>query len=205
MTAAIAGTARQLRTSKFVVLLTVQKMLLATLTGNDQVAIGSVVAGRELPALAPVVGYLADRLYWITQLGGDPTFAEAVARVNESYLHAMQYQFFRSDMVQDELARRGKCLHAPVCNFAPYSRPRAHLANGRFSGFEVDPAPFSTIPLPGISYWMALSETPQLIRGDLRFPHGSASMLVEQFLTTLGMTMMDRACKLSAVRRALGR
>ncbi len=202
-TAAIERCAQELRVSKFVVLMTVQKLLLACVTDQDTVTMGTVNSGREAPALVSVIGYFADRMHWSTSLEGDPTFAESVERVNNSYVEAMRYQFFRSDMVQEELTRRGKWLHAPVFNFIPYSRPQSNTAGSRFANFPIDPAPFSTIPLPGISYWLALVDTGQNLRGDIRFPHGSADALVRQLLTTLGMVMEDRTVRLSALRREL--
>jgi len=203
LTAAVGHTARLLETSKFLVLITLQKMLLSIHTEERNVTMGAVTSGRELPDLAPVVGYLTDRLHWITDLGGDPTFAEALARVNASYLHALRYQFFRSDMLRQALAARGKWLHAPVFNFMPYSRPRANATNQRFSSFEIGPAPCSTIPMAGISYWMMLAETPNQMQGDVRFPHGSAALLARQFVATATMVLGDRSIRLSAVRRAL--
>jgi hypothetical protein len=202
ITTAIESSAQHFRVSKFVLLLTVQKLLLASLTDQGKVTMGAVISGREVPVLAPVVGYFADRMHWTTDLDGDPDFAEAVGRVNSSYIEAMHYQFFRSDMVQEELTRRGKWLHAPVFNFVPYSRPRANSASDRFSNFPLDPAPFSTIPLPGISYWLTIAEMPQTMRGDMRFPHGSAEKLVQQFLGTLEMAMKTPTLRLSAVQRA---
>jgi hypothetical protein len=202
ITAAIESSAQQFRVSKFVLLLTVQKLLLATLTGEDKVTMGAVISGRELPVLAPVVGYFADRMHWTTDLRGDPDFATAVARVHGSYIEAMRHQFFRSDMVQQELARRGKWLQAPVFNFVPYSRPRVRPTNARFANFPLDPPPSSTIPLPGISYWLALHETSHSMRGDLRFPHGSSEALARQFLAALELTVKSPTVRLSALRRA---
>jgi len=201
LTAAIGISAQKLQVSKFVLLLTVQKLLIASLTHQCKVTMGAVISGREVPVLAPVVGYLADRMHWTTDLDDDPNFTEAVGRVNDSYIEAMSYQFFRSDMIQGELTRRGKWLHAPIFNFIPYSQPQANTASDRISNFSLDPAPFSTSPLPGISYWLVIVETPQAMRGEIRFPHGSAEKLVQQFLRTLEMAIKDRTTKLSAVRR----
>jgi hypothetical protein len=102
---------------------------------------------------------------------------------------------------QQELNRRGKWLHAPVFNFAPFSRPRGRSASDRISSFALDPAPFSTIPLPGISKWLTIIDMSHTMRGDIRFPHGSVEKLVRQFLGTLAMVMRDRTVRLSAVRR----
>lgn len=205
ITAAIESTAQKSGVSKFVVILTVQKLLLASLTDQSKITMGAVISGREVPVLAPVVGYFADRVHWTTDFDGDPDFAEAIRRVDSSYIEAMRHQFFRSDMVQQELARRGKWLHAPVFNFMPYSRPRGQSTGNRFANFPLDPPPFSTIPLPGISYWLALTETPNALRGDIRFPHGSAARLVQQFQGTLATTMKDPTVSLSALRSAFAK
>jgi hypothetical protein len=201
--AAVASAASRLRTSKFIVLVAVQKMLLAALTNAHMVTMGAVVAGRELPILASVVGNLADRLHWVTRMAGDPTFAEVVERVQDSHLHASQFQFFRYDMLLAELTKRGRWLQAPVFNFMPYTRGHGSIPSTRFSAFELDPAPFSTVPLPGISYWMSLSESARIMRGDIRLPHGSAATFIRQFLCVLDQVMEDHSTRLSAVQRSL--
>ncbi|MFE9428709.1 amino acid adenylation domain-containing protein [Kitasatospora sp. NPDC006697] len=59
--------------------------------GTD-VVVGAVVAGRPDPALAEVVGHFVNTVPLRTGTGGDPAFAELLARVRQADLAALEYQ-----------------------------------------------------------------------------------------------------------------
>ncbi|MEV0584413.1 amino acid adenylation domain-containing protein [Nonomuraea sp. NPDC050310] len=73
----------------FAVLLTAFAALLARWSGQNDVVIGSPVAGRDLPELNPLVGMFVNTLPLRADLGGDPTFAEALDRVRDTVLEAL--------------------------------------------------------------------------------------------------------------------
>ena len=70
------------------VLLAGFKALLSRYTGQEDVAIGTPLAHRKHLELEPLIGLFANTLVLRTDLGGDPTFRELLARVREMCLGA---------------------------------------------------------------------------------------------------------------------
>jgi len=72
----------------FMVLLAGFKALLSRYTGQEDVVIGTPLANRNHLELEPLIGLFANTLVLRTDLGGDPTFHELLARVRETCLGA---------------------------------------------------------------------------------------------------------------------
>ena len=64
------------------------KALLSRYTGQEDVVIGTPLANRNHLELEPLIGLFANTLVLRTDLGGDPTFRELLARVRETCLGA---------------------------------------------------------------------------------------------------------------------
>src|SRR6185295_5608609 len=72
----------------FMTLLAAFKALLSRYTGQEDVVIGTPLAHRNHVELEPLIGLFANTLVLRTDLGGDPPFREALARVRETCLGA---------------------------------------------------------------------------------------------------------------------
>jgi aspartate racemase len=72
----------------FMTLLAGFKALLSCYTGQEDVVIGTPLANRNHLELEPLIGLFANTLVLRTDLGGDPTFRELLARVRETCLGA---------------------------------------------------------------------------------------------------------------------
>ena len=72
----------------FMMLLAAFKVLLARYTGQEKIVVGYPVANRNHVGLESIVGFFANTLVLRTNLGGDPTFRELLARVRETCLGA---------------------------------------------------------------------------------------------------------------------
>ncbi len=78
--------------SSFAVLLAAFGVLLARYTGQEDVGVGSTVAGRVRPELEHLVGFFVNMVVLRVDLSGDPSFAELVRRVREATLDAYEHQ-----------------------------------------------------------------------------------------------------------------
>jgi amino acid adenylation domain-containing protein len=87
--AAVRERAAQLRVTPFALLLTAFDVLLYRYTGEPDVVVGTTVANRTRVELEPMIGFFANTLALRTDLGGDPTFAQAVGRVRDTVLAAL--------------------------------------------------------------------------------------------------------------------
>jgi len=84
--------ARQRDVTPFMILLAGFQILLARYTGQDDIVIGSVVAGRNRGEIEPLIGFFVNTVVIRTDLSGDPTFTSALARVREVTLEAYAHQ-----------------------------------------------------------------------------------------------------------------
>jgi amino acid adenylation domain-containing protein len=76
----------------FMTLLAAFKVLLYKYTGQDDVAIGTRIAGRNTVETRNLIGYFVNALVLRTDLSGDPTFVECTERVSSMLLDAYAYQ-----------------------------------------------------------------------------------------------------------------
>jgi amino acid adenylation domain-containing protein len=76
----------------YVCLLAVFHTLLHRYTGQDDIIVGSPVAGRNNADMATTIGYFANPLPLRANLSGHPTFRELVAQLRETVLGALTHQ-----------------------------------------------------------------------------------------------------------------
>jgi hypothetical protein len=196
LTHALRATVRDLRTTMFTILLAAQNVLMARLTGQTDITIGAVVSGRALPAIRSIVGYLADRIYYRTDLAGNPSFADVVMRVQDTILEATSRQFVGSDLLMQELERGGYALSAPIFNFGPrVIDDRSEDTNDVGSRIQMAPPPFITRPRGGMCYWLELRETANETSGRLRYTGPAVEGLSERFREILRQAVSDRQCR----------
>ncbi|WP_327279193.1 non-ribosomal peptide synthetase [Streptomyces sp. NBC_01205] len=104
LTAALAELNRRADTTSYMTLMAAFQAALAFHSGQDDIAIGTVVANRERPEIEQLVGFFVNTLVIRTDLGGDPTSAQLLARTRESVLGALSHQSLPFERVVDELS-----------------------------------------------------------------------------------------------------
>ena len=84
--------ARREGTTPFVVLLAAWKVVLSRYCRQEDVTVGTAVAGRTRPELEGLVGFFVNTLALRTDMSGDPTFRQVVRRVGETVSEALAHQ-----------------------------------------------------------------------------------------------------------------
>ncbi len=111
---ALRALARREGATPFMALLAAWQLLLARWSGQDDVVVGTVVAGRTRAELEGLVGMFVNTLALRADLSGDPPFRELLARVRETTLDAHAHQDLPFERLVEALETGRSPGHAPV-------------------------------------------------------------------------------------------
>ncbi|HYG65538.1 MAG TPA: amino acid adenylation domain-containing protein, partial [Thermoanaerobaculia bacterium] len=98
----------------FVALLAAFKSLLHHYTGQEDLALGTLIANRTRPEIEKLIGLFANSLALRTDLSGDPSFRELVRRERETALGAYAHQDLPFEKLVDELHPERDLARTPV-------------------------------------------------------------------------------------------
>ncbi|HWE34976.1 MAG TPA: amino acid adenylation domain-containing protein, partial [Isosphaeraceae bacterium] len=100
--------------SLFVTLLAAFQALLARESGQDDVLVGTPVAGRDRPGLADVVGYFVNPLPIRVDVSDDPDFLALLGRVRRLVLDAIDHKDYPFPLMVDRLDAPRDPSRSPV-------------------------------------------------------------------------------------------
>ncbi|MET0397587.1 MAG: amino acid adenylation domain-containing protein, partial [Longimicrobiaceae bacterium] len=123
--------------TSFMVYLAAFDVLLARLTGQPDVVVGTPVANRGRTETEEMVGFFANTLALRTDLSGDPTFRQALRAVRETALGAYEHDELPFERVVEELRPERDLSRTVIFQVA-------------FSFDAVDPAAEQPLRLPGL-------------------------------------------------------
>lgn len=103
LSAELNALSRRARVTLFMTLLAAFKILLARWTGEWDVTIGTPIAGRNRREIEGLIGFFLNTLVLRTNLDGDPSFRELLARVRETALDAYSHQDIPFEKLLEEL------------------------------------------------------------------------------------------------------
>ncbi len=119
----------------FMTLLAAFDVLLLRCTGQEDVVVGTPIANRNRAETERLIGFFVNTLVLRTDLSGDPTFREALARVRDTALGAYANQDVPFETLVEELAPGRDPSQTPLFQ----------------TMFVVQNAPARTLELPGLT------------------------------------------------------
>ena len=98
----------------YMILLTAFQALLHRYTGQEDIVLGSPVAGRGRASLERVIGLFVNMLVLRTKLDGNPTFYELLHRTQATVLEALAHQEMPFEKLVEELQPERSASYSPL-------------------------------------------------------------------------------------------
>ena len=175
-------------------------MLLARYSGQDDIAVGTPIAGRNHADLENQIGFFVNTLVLRTDLSEDPTFRELLGRVRQVSLAAYDYQDLPFEKLVEELQPQRHLSRSPLIQvlFQLLSFSRQDLA---LPGLELSRMPASSQRVR-FDLEMHLWQQPKNLRGEVvystdLFDRATIERMVDHFVTLLVGIVTDADRRLS--------
>jgi amino acid adenylation domain-containing protein len=129
LTAALQHLGRQEGTTLYITLLAAFQVLLSRYTGEEDLVVGSPIAGRVRPELEELIGFFINTLVMRTDVSHNPTFRALLCRVRDTALDAYAHQDIPFEQLVEELRLPRALGYAPLVQvlFALQNVPRFSL------------------------------------------------------------------------------
>jgi amino acid adenylation domain-containing protein len=128
--------------SLFMVLLAALQALLSRYSGQDDIAVGTLIANRNHHQVERLIGFFLNTLVLRTDLGGNPDFREIISRVRKLTLGAYAHQDLPFEQVLDGLYtgrdRSFTSLFRVMLVLQNIPTPSTGLLEGRLDSDSVD-------------------------------------------------------------------
>lgn len=188
------------RVTLFMSLLAGFKILVHRYTGQTDLVIGSPLAGRDAAETEELIGFFINTLALRSNLGGDPTVAELLARIREVTLTAYEYREMPYEKLVEELQPQRNLSFDPICQvfFMLQNVPTAPL---KLSGVDLTIEPVYTgTAKSDLTIWCIeqpghLDVTAEFST-DL-FERGTIERMMGHFVTVLEAMVADAGQRIS--------
>ena len=200
LSSGLLALSRQEGATLYMVLLAAFSVLLGRYSGQEDIVVGSPIAGRRRQELEGLIGFFVNTLVVRTDLSGDPTFRALLQRVKETALAAYAHQDLPFEKLVEELQPVRDLSRQPLFQV----------------GFTLQNAPQETLDLPGLrlsqvgseqvatkrDLSLLVHETPSGLQGSVEyatdlFDRGTIERLVGHFETLLAGIVASPGGRLS--------
>jgi amino acid adenylation domain-containing protein len=184
----------------FMTLLAAFQSLLHRYTGQDDIAVGSLIANRNRVEIEGLIGFFANVLVLRTDCSGDPSFRELLMRIRTVTLGAYEHQDVPYEKLLEELRPPRDLSHNPLFQVMCVLHNTPQQVQD-LSGLNVCPIEFD----PGtarfditLDFW----ETPEGLRGRFEystdlFEAATIARMARQLQTLLEGIVADPGQRLS--------
>jgi amino acid adenylation domain-containing protein/non-ribosomal peptide synthase protein (TIGR01720 family) len=203
LSAALRARGREEGATPFMLLLGAFQAVLARWSGEADVVVGAPAAGRTRPQVENLAGFFVNLLALRTDLSGDPSFRELLARVRETVLGAHAHQELPFDMLVDALKLERSPAVTPLFQvlftFHPSAREPLRLGDARVAAAAAsrETAKFD-LALDVMDDGERLSVS--LLYRRALFAEDTAGRMLDHLARVLEQAAADPGVRLSALR-----
>ncbi|MFL5358250.1 amino acid adenylation domain-containing protein, partial [Archangium sp.] len=164
---ALKSLAQREGVTPFMALLAAWQVLLSRYSGQDDISVGSPIAGRTRGETEGLIGFFVNTLVLRTKLEGNPTFREVLGQVRETTLGAYAHQDVPFEKLVDALQPQRSLGRTPLFQvmFILQNAPIAELA---LPGLALQPVPVEN-QTSRFDLTLTLEETKEGFRGTLDY------------------------------------
>lgn len=135
--------ARSQRATLFMVLAATYRLLLGRRTGQKDIVIGTPVSGRSRVETEGLIGLFVNLVALRTDMSGNPTFRELVARERETALGAFEHQEVPFEKLVERLVPNHDLSRPPLVQ-AVFVYMDSRLSELKLNGLAAEPFPFES-------------------------------------------------------------
>ncbi|MER3125338.1 amino acid adenylation domain-containing protein [Bacillus pumilus] len=132
---------RALNSTTYTVLLTCYSTLLSKLSRQEDIIIGSPIAGRTHPDIQSVIGMFVNTLALRTKPAGHQTAAEFATNVHQLVLEANEHQLYPFEELVDQVQTVRDTSRHPIFDVV-FSMENADIRDLSMDGLHIIPQPF---------------------------------------------------------------
>ena len=114
LTQGLKALSRRHDVTLYMTLLAAFQTLLHRYTGQEDIAVGSPIAGRNRHEIEGLIGFFVNTLVMRSDLSGNPPFRELLARVREVALGAYAHQDLPFEKLVEELQPERNLSYSPL-------------------------------------------------------------------------------------------
>ncbi|MEM7307336.1 MAG: amino acid adenylation domain-containing protein [Planctomycetota bacterium] len=165
--AALNALAKAEGATLFMVLLGAFDVLLARLTGQDDIVVGSPISNRRRPELERLIGFFSNTIVLRTDLSGEPTFRALLGRVRTAALDAYAHQDLPFEELVEALPVERDLSANPLFQvlFTLRNTPRGAIA---FDGLRFEPVD-AEAPTAKLDLTVLFEETEEGLVGSFEY------------------------------------
>lgn len=187
----------------FMALLAAYNVLLATYSGQDDIAVGVPIAGRRAAATEALVGTFVNTLVHRNDLSGDPVFTELLQRVRATALSAYANQDAPFELLVKELEPPRDTSRAP------FFQVLFNVANIRTGDLDLEGLDFEPLSVQREASqfdmsihvgWNEIESSLRLTYSTSLYRRETAERFLAHYLEILDAVVFDPSVRLSALR-----
>jgi FkbH-like protein len=164
---ALRELSRNTGSTLFMTLLAAFKVVLRHYSGKEDILVGAPATGRFHAELKNVFGFFAYPLMLRTDLSGDPTFRELMARVREAALGAYAHQEVPFAKVVEVVSHQRNAHYNPLLQVM-FSLVRAPSSVGEGSGLRIQLSDIQSASM-NLQLFLTFTEVADTLRGSLNY------------------------------------
>ncbi|HJT64970.1 MAG TPA: amino acid adenylation domain-containing protein [Pyrinomonadaceae bacterium] len=203
LSTAVNNLAQQQRATKFMMLLAAFQTLLHRYSTQDDIAIGTPIAGRDRLETESLIGLFVNTLVLRGDLSGDPDFNELLCRVRDTAFAAYAHDDVPFEKLVEQLQPERDLSRTPLFQ-AAFVLQNDPVQSLEVSGLKLDPFPVDT-GTAKFDLLLAIVEEPNGLRGSVEyntdlFDPATIERMARHFQNLLASIVADPTQRLSQLQ-----